>query len=145
MDDESDLSRFLPAQDRDYAQALAEIRRGQKRTHWMWYIFPQLDGLGVSSTAQFYALKNVGEARAYLAHPILGARLRECVENLLELEERSAEEIFGYPDVLKLRSSLTLFAHVSGEGSAFHRALDKFYQGEPDARTLRLLETPTQQ
>jgi uncharacterized protein (DUF1810 family) len=140
MDDPFDLYRFVKAQEDDYAQALAEIKRGRKRSHWMWYIFPQLDGLGVTATSRLYAIKSVAEARGYLAHPILGARLRECADVLLKLEGRSAEEIFGFPDVLKLRSCATLFAHVSEAGSPFHRLLEKFYAGEPDAKTLKRLE-----
>ena len=134
-----DLNRFLQAQAEDYAQALSEIRRGRKRSHWMWYIFPQLDGLGVSSTAKHYGIKGVEEAKAYLAHATLGARLRECVDVLLGLDGRSAEEVFGFPDVLKLRSCATLFACVSEPGSRFHRLLGKYYDGEPDVKTLRLL------
>ena len=139
MDDPYDLNRFVQAQHDDYATALAEIKRGRKRSHWMWYIFPQFDGLGVTSTSQLYAIKSVDEARAYLAHPILGARLRECADVLIKLEGKSAEEIFGFPDVLKLRSCATLFAHVSQSASPFHQLLDKYYEGEPDPKTLRLL------
>jgi uncharacterized protein (DUF1810 family) len=139
MNDGFDLDRFVQAQEVDYAQAFAEIEGGRKRTHWMWFIFPQLDGLGSSSTARHFAIKSAGETRAYLAHPVLGARLLACVEVLLKLEGRSAEEIFGFPDVLKLKSCATLFAHVSAPGSPFHRLLEKYYQGEPDARTLSLL------
>lgn len=137
--DRFDLDRFLQAQDEDYALALGEIKRGRKRSHSMWYIFPQFDGLGVTSTAKHYAIKSIEEARAYLAHPILGGRLRECAEALLQLKGPSAEEIFGFPDVLKLRSCATLFAEVSEPGSLFHRLLDKYYNGEPDVKTLRLL------
>ncbi len=133
------LSRFVEAQERDYARALAEIRAGRKRSHWIWYIFPQIDGLGSSSTARFYAIQSLEEARAYLAHPILGPRLGECVESLLVCNDRSAQEIFGSPDVLKVRSCATLFARVSPPGSRFHRLLEKFYEGEPDEATLRLL------
>ena len=139
MEDPFDLNRFVEAQREDYSQALTEIRAGRKRSHWMWYIFPQFDGLGVSSTAQHFAIKSVEETKAYLAHPILGARLRECVDALLNLEGRTAEEIFGFPDVLKLKSSATLFAHMSPPGSSFHRVLEKYYRGEMDEKTLRLL------
>ena len=106
----ADLSRFLKAQERDYAQALREIQSGRKRSHWMWYIFPQIQGLGFSSTAQFYAIENLQEAKDYLAHPVLGARLKEISSALLQLDGLTASEIFGYPDDLKLRSSMTLFA-----------------------------------
>ncbi len=138
-DDPYHLQRFLDAQTDDYAQALAEIRAGHKRTHWMWYIFPQIDGLAYSSTAKHYAIKSVAEARAYLAHPVLGPRLRECAEAAIGVEGRSATQIFGSPDDLKLRSSATLFASVSPPGSAFERLLEKYYQGVPDGKTLELL------
>jgi len=138
-DDPYTLSRFVHAQEDDYAHALAELRSGQKRTHWMWYIFPQLDGLAFSATAKHYALKSVEEAEAYLAHPLLGPRLRECAEAVLHIEGRSAREIFGSPDDLKLRSCATLFACVSPPGSVFDRLLTKYYGGERDAKTLQLL------
>jgi uncharacterized protein (DUF1810 family) len=138
-DDPYDLNRFLKAQENDYASALAEIRNGQKTSHWMWYIFPQFDGLAVSSTSKHYAIKSVPEAKAYLAHPILGPRLLECAEAVLQLEGRSATEIFGSPDDLKLRSSATLFACVSPPGSAFDRLLGKYYGGVRDRKTLQLL------
>jgi len=142
--DRFDLQRFLDAQEGTYGRALAEIRRGRKQSHWMWYIFPQIEGLGRSSTTQYYAIKSREEARQYLAHPVLGARLRECVRALLALEGRSASQIFGYPDTLKLRSSLTLFAQVDKEGDAiFEAALEKYYQGEPDERTLEILRRRT--
>jgi uncharacterized protein (DUF1810 family) len=134
------LSRFVQAQEPDYAQALAEIRAGRKRSHWIWYIFPQLDGLAYSSTAKFYAIQSPEEARAYLVHPVLGARLSECAEAALMVEGRSAHEIFGSPDDLKLRSCATLFACVSPAGSVFERLLDKYYGGLADERTLELLE-----
>jgi len=139
--DPFDLSRFKTAQDRIYASVLAELRNGQKRSHWMWFIFPQIEGLGRSSTAQHYAIKSIGEARAYLNDPVLGVRLLECVEILEGSEGRSASAIFGYPDDLKLRSSLTLFASVAEDPhSAFVRVLEKYFEGEPDERTLELLE-----
>jgi uncharacterized protein (DUF1810 family) len=138
-DDPYGLSRFVGAQAGDYERALAELRSGQKRTHWMWYIFPQLDGLGFSPTARHYAIKSLDEARAYLAHPVLGPRLRQSAEAVLGIEGRSARQIFGSPDELKLRSCATLFACVSPPDSAFHRLLDKYYGGERDARTLQLL------
>ena len=137
--DPHDLGRFLRAQEHDYARALAEIRGGQKRTHWMWYIFPQLDGLGSSPTSKHYSIKSAEEAKAYLAHPLLGPRLLECAEAALRVEGRSAEEIFGSPDDLKLRSCATLFASVLPPGSLFHRLLEKYYPAGPDPRTLRLL------
>ncbi len=137
--DPYDLSRFVRAQEDDYEQALSEIRGGRKRSHWMWYIFPQGDGLGFSSTSRRYAIKNIAEAEAYLSHPVLGVRLMECVEAVLGLEQRSAFEIFGSPDDMKLKSCATLFAHVSPPGSVFERLLVKYYSGEHDRETLRLL------
>jgi uncharacterized protein (DUF1810 family) len=138
--DPDDLARFVRAQDGVYEQALSEIRRGHKRTHWMWFVFPQLDGLGSSPTAKQYAIKSPGEARAYLAHPVLGPRLQECVHGLLALEGKSASEIFGFPDDLKLRSCATLFGAISPPGSIFQRLLEKYFPDGPDPRTLRLLE-----
>jgi uncharacterized protein (DUF1810 family) len=132
------LYRFVQAQDQVYQQALAEIGAGRKRSHWMWFIFPQFEGLGFSWTSRQYSLKSVAEAEAYLAHPVLGPRLRECAEAALGVTGRSAAEIFGSPDDLKLRSSATLFASVSPAGSVFHRILDKYFHGEPDDKTLRL-------
>ena len=137
--DPFNLARFLDAQRDDYARALAEIEGGRKRSHWMWYIFPQFAGLGFSSTAQFYAIRSLDEARAYLAHPVLGPRLRECAEAALRVEGKSATEVFGSPDDLKLRSCATLFAHVSEPGYVFERLLAKYYGGERDARTLELV------
>jgi len=139
-DDRFDLNRFVQAQEQVYPQALSEIKRGHKRSHWMWFIFPQIDGLGSSSTAKFYAIKSKDEAKAYLNHPLLGRRLVECAEVLLKLQGKSAEEIFGYPDDLKLRSSVTLFASVSEPDSVFSRVLDQYYGSQPDARTRELLK-----
>lgn len=137
--DPHDLARFLSAQAADFERALAEIRGGQKRTHWMWYIFPQLAGLGSSATARHYAIKSLDEARAYLAHPVLGQRLRRCCEALLGVQDRSAHEIFGTPDDLKLRSSMTLFARAADCESLFERVLDRYFQGQADPKTLELL------
>ncbi len=137
--DRYDLKRFLEAQESTYYEALNEIRSGRKRTHWMWFIFPQLAGLGASHMAVRYAIGSLDEANSYLTHPILGARLTECAEAALAVRGKSATEIFGSPDDLKLRSSATLFAQVSPPDSVFHRLLDKCYGGEPDARTLELL------
>lgn len=138
--DPYDLARFIEAQERHYIQALCEIRRGQKRSHWMWYIFPQIDGLGVSSTSRRYSIKSVAEAEAYLRHPILGPRLLESARAALGVEGRSALEVFGSPDDMKLRSSATLFARVSPGGSVFEQLLDRYFGGEPDEKTLRLLD-----
>lgn len=137
--DHSDLNRFLAAQEGIYDEALAEIRAGRKRSHWMWFIFPQFKGLGFSATTQHFAIRSAAEARAYLAHPVLGPRLVECAEAALAIEGRTAREIFGSPDDLKLRSSATLFASVAPDGSVFHRLLDKYFDGQPDRRTLELL------
>lgn len=141
-DDPFNLERFVQAQRGSYATALAELQAGQKRSHWMWYIFPQIAGLGHSATAQRYAIGGADEARAYLAHPLLGARLAECCAALLSIEGRSASAILGYPDDLKLRSSMTLFSAVSPPGSIFAQVLAKYYQGEPDARTLKIVDNP---
>ena len=139
MPDSNDLERFLRAQDAVYPQVLAELRNGEKRSHWMWYIFPQLAGLGRSTTAREFAISGKSEATAYLAHAVLGARLLECAETVLVVPEKSAADIFGAPDAMKLRSSATLFAEVSPSGSVFHRILDRFFGGFADPRTLDLL------
>ena len=136
--DPHDLNRFVLAQEDDYEQALAELRSGRKRSHWMWYIFPQYNGLGFSSISKRYAIKSIAEAEAYLRHPVLGPRLVECAEAVLRIERRSAYEILGSPDDLKLRSCATLFACVSPAGSVFERLLEKYYGGQRDAQTLRL-------
>ena len=142
--DPHNLSRFVQAQEDDYEQALAEIRSGRKRSHWMWYIFPQIDGLGFSSTSRLYSIKSIAEAEAYLSHPVLGPRLVECAEATLRVEGRSAFEIFGSPDEMKLRSCATLFACVAPAGSVFDRLLDKYFQGQRDGKTLRLLGIATE-
>lgn len=139
QEDPHDLNRFVEAQSRNYAQALEEIRGGAKQTHWMWYVFPQFAGLGSSSMAARYAIKSPEEATAYLRHPMLGPRLVTCCETALGVKGRTAHQIFGSPDDMKLRSCATLFAHVSPEGSVFQRILERFYAGQPDANTLRLL------
>jgi uncharacterized protein (DUF1810 family) len=120
-------------------RAPAEIQAGDKRSHWMWFIFPQIDGLGFSSTAKHYAIKSVEEARQFLAHPVLARRLLECSEAALAVEDRSAFEIFGSPDDMKLRSCMTLFETVAVQDSVFGRVLDKYYQGKRDTRTLDIL------
>ena len=134
------LDRFVQAQKADYNQALSEIKKGRKRSHWMWYVFPQFAGLGRSQTSQLYAIKSVAEAKAYLSHPVLGPRLTQCAEALLQVEGRSASEIFGSPDDSKLKSCATLFAQVSPPGSVFERVLGKYFQGKPDRTTLDLLD-----
>lgn len=138
--DPYDLKRFTAAQEGIYGGVLAELRSGRKRSHWMWFIFPQIDGLGHSPTAMYYAIKGIAEARAYLDHPLLGARIEECAEAVLAVEGRSASAIFGYPDDMKLKSSMTLFAAVAEDpGSVFNRVLDKYYGGGKDSATLRIL------
>jgi uncharacterized protein (DUF1810 family) len=139
--DPHNLSRFVEAQQDDYQQALAEIKTGRKYSHWMWYIFPQLEGLGSSPTSRRYAIKSLAEAEAYLNHSILGPRLVECAEAALQVEGRSAFEVFGSPDDMKLRSCATLFAAVSPAGSVFSRLLDKYFAGKRDPKTLELLGT----
>mgnify|MGYP005798753805 FL=1 len=134
------LQRFEDAHRQDYETALAEIRRGRKTSHWMWYIFPQLKGLGYSPTAQYYGIENLAEAEAFLAHPVLGAHLVEISRTLLALETDNADLVFGYPDNLKLRSSMTLFAQIREADPVFGQVLDKFFDGKPDQRTLELLK-----
>ncbi len=138
--DPHDLNRFLRAQARDYAIALSELKSGHKRSHWMWYIFPQFEGLGFSLTSRRYAIKSLAEAKAYLEHPVLGPRPIECAEAVLSVEGRSAHQIFGSPDDMKLKSCATLFTLVSSKGSAFDRLLDKYFDGERDPTTIRLVE-----
>lgn len=133
------LDRFIEAQERTYDQALSELRRGRKRSHWMWFVFPQLAGLGRSPTAQLYGLAGADEAAAYLAHPVLGVRLRECAHALLELPGNDPVEVLGLVDALKLRSSMTLFAHVSEDDKVFELVLEQYYAGKPDDLTLELL------
>lgn len=135
----SDLKRFLDAQQRGYATALAEIRAGGKRSHWMWYIFPQIDGLGYSDMAKRYAIKDLAEAKDYLAHPVLGMRLKEITAALLKISSNNATHILGSPDDLKLRSSMTLFALVEGYDSVFDKVLKKFFDGHKDPATLQLV------
>jgi uncharacterized protein (DUF1810 family) len=137
--DNFDLARFVAAQEGMHERALGELRSGRKRSHWMWFVFPQVAGLGSSVMAQKYAIRSRAEAEAYLAHPVLGPRLRECAQALLAVEGRSATEIMGQPDDVKLRSSMTLFAALAGPGSDFQRVLEKFFSGEADERTLDFL------
>ena len=139
VDDPYDLDRFVRAQETDYELALSEIMSGRKRSHWMWYIFPQLEGLGSSWNSVHYSIRGIAEATAYLAHPVLGPRLVKCAEAALQHSGLTASAIFGHPDDMKLRSSATLFASVSPAGSVFHRIIDTFFQGQPDETTLRRL------
>lgn len=138
MSDPHDLNRFVEAQAGCYDNALAELRRGAKRGHWMWFVFPQLEGPGRSETAKRYAIRSIEEARAYLDHPVLGPRLRECVEALQDLTGVSAAEVLGEVDAMKLRSSLTLFREAGG-GPLFAAALERWHGGQPDPATLALV------
>ena len=139
-DDPYQLQRFVDAQTSTYAQARAELAAGEKRSHWMWFIFPQVQGLGSSSMAQRYAVTDVAEAKAYLAHPLLGPRLLECTSLVNAVQDRTLDRIFGYPDDLKFHSSMTLFAKAdSGEPNVFAQALERYFHGREDAGTLRQL------
>ena len=137
--DPAGLDRFVRAQAGDYAAALEEIRQGRKRSHWMWYVFPQLQGLGFSSTAQYYGLRDLEEAKDYMEHPLLGPRLVEISEALLSLETDDPSAVLGYPDDLKLRSCMTLFELAAPEQPVFARVLEKFYSGRRDGLTISLL------
>lgn len=135
----SNIDRFLAPQKTSYAIALEEIRNGRKVSHWMWYIFPQLRGLGQSNTAWYYGIEDLQEAKAYLAHPVLGQRLREITHAALDLSEKDPMKIFGWPDNMKFRSCMTLFVQVS-EDDLFARALNRFFGGQEDSMTLELLK-----
>lgn len=135
-----DLERFVDAQAGTYDQALAELRAGRKTSHWMWWVFPQVAGLGMSDTSRTYAVAGLAEARAYLRHDVLGPRLRECCRALLALQDVSATRVLGEIDAIKLRSSMTLFAVADPAEPVFAEVLDRFYDGERDERTVRLLE-----
>lgn len=139
MTDPFDLQRFVDAQDRVYAAVLDELGNGQKRTHWMWFVFPQLAGLGHSPMAQRYSISGLDEASAYLAHPVLGPRLRECTERANAVAGSSAHDIFSSPDDMKFRSSMTLFAEVEKDGGPFGAALARYFAGEKDRRTMEIL------
>ena len=138
-EDRYNLERFLRAQEQGYPVALEEIRRGRKESHWIWFIFPQLQALGRSGNSLYYGIDNLEEARCYLAHPVLRARLEEISGALLMLDTCDAAAVMGYPDVLKLRSCMTLFAHAAGPGSIYEQVLGKFYGGVEDSQTVRLL------
>jgi uncharacterized protein (DUF1810 family) len=139
VNDPYDLQRFVDAQNPVYSQVCAELRAGQKESHWMWFVFPQLRGLGHTHMATKFGISSREEAEAYLAHPILGPRLRECTRLVNSVDGRSIEEVFGYPDDLKFRSSMTLFAAVASDKEVFRQALQKYFGGEPDRLTLKLL------
>ena len=138
---EQDLNRFIKAQENSYEEALSEIRSGRKRSHWMWYIFPQFKGLGFSETSKYYSIKDLDEAKRYLNHPILGERLKLITNELLALNENNANKIFGNPDDLKLKSSMTLFAAINiSEENIFNAVLDKYFNGQTDYKTLTLIK-----
>jgi uncharacterized protein (DUF1810 family) len=137
--DPYNLQRFLTAQESIYRRALLELRAGQKRGHWMWYIFPQIEGLGASSESESYAIRTLSEARGYLEHPVLGMRIRECAQAVVDIDNKALNEIFVYPDDLKFRSSMTLFAHATAENEVFTAALGKYCRGLPDPKTLALI------
>ncbi len=139
MNNPYDLERFVNAQETTFEQVCAELRAGRKKTHWMWFMFPQLKGLGHSEMARKFAVSSRQEAEAYLEHAILGPRLRKCTQLVIEVEGRSVEQIFGYPDDLKFRSSMTLFANATAENQVFNDALQKYFDGEPDSLTVELL------
>lgn len=139
--DPFDLKRFVSAQEYDYDNALSELRSGRKKTHWMWFIFPQLKGLGRSATAAKYAIRSLDEAQAYLQHPLLRERLLDCCKALLSVNDKSASEIMGSPEDMKLRSSMTLFSFASPANAEFSGVLDKFFAGHPDPLTLDLLKS----
>ena len=135
-----DLQRFVDAQARDYDIAVGELKAGRKRSHWIWYVFPQIRGLGMSAMSQKYAISGLDEARAYSEHPVLGPRLRECTHLALDVQGRTAAEIFPYPDDLKFRSCMTLFERCAADPALFRAALDKYFGGKPDPLTLEILD-----
>ncbi|QMU31194.1 DUF1810 domain-containing protein [Adhaeribacter radiodurans] len=139
MTKENNLKRFLDAQEADYAIALTDVKNGRKRSHWMWYIFPQIQGLGFSQISRFYAIKDLNEAEDYLKHPVLGSRLILICNELLQLQENNANKIFGSPDDLKLKSCMTLFSVVPNPNPVFQSVLDKFFSGAKDNKTLQII------
>lgn len=138
--DPFDLQRFVDAQDPVYARVIAELRAGLKQSHWMWFVFPQIAGLGRSAMAERYAIRSLDEAKAYLARPVLGGRLRECAKLVLAVNGRSVRDIFGAPDDLKFHSSMTLFAHAAPDDPLFSKALEKYFGGKEDAATIERLK-----
>jgi uncharacterized protein (DUF1810 family) len=139
MDDPFNLKRFVDAQDLVYRSVISELRAGVKQSHWMWFVFPQVAGLGRSATAELYAISSLNEAKAYLANPLLGGRLRECTQLMLDVTGKTARQILGNPDDLKFFSSMTLFAHAAPDELLFRNALDKYFDGTEDAMTVSLL------
>ncbi len=136
----NDLKRFFEAQENDFETALAEIRNGRKQSHWMWYVFPQIAGLGFSQASKFYAIKDIGEAESYLAHPLLGKRLIEISNALLEVEGKTANQILGSPDDVKLKSSMTLFGALENTNPVFQSVLNKYFDGAKDQKTLEVID-----
>jgi uncharacterized protein (DUF1810 family) len=135
----NDLSRFLSVQQNIFAQVVKELRNGKKTSHWMWFIFPQIEGLGHSSTSKYYSIKNINEAKEYIDHPILGMRLLECCNIILKIDGKTASDIFGYPDDIKLRSSLTLFHSIAPEHKVFADVLKKYFASDQDEKTISIL------
>ena len=142
-DDLYNLDRFVNAQEQIFESVLTELRNGQKRSHWMWFIFPQIDGLGRSPTSKYFSIKSREEAQEYLNHPILGTRLLKCAELLLTIDAKSAREIFGSPDDKKLKASMTLFASIADSKSVFERVLNRYFDGQWDHNTMDLLRNPS--
>ena len=140
MTKENDLKRFLDVQQTDYQVALTEVKSGRKKSHWMWYIFPQIQGLGLSETSKYYAIKDIHEAEEFLKHPVLGSRLIRICNELLQLKQNNANNIFGSPDDLKLKSSMTLFAELPGADPVFQAVLKKFFNGTKDIKTLQIIQ-----
>ena len=140
MSSDNTLNRFIEAQQNIYPSVLKELHNGKKTSHWMWFIFPQINGLGYSSTAKYYSIKTIEEAKEYIAHPVLGMRLLECTNLLLNIDGKTADEIFGDPDNLKLRSCMTLFNFIAPEHKVFENVLEKYFAGEQDERTLSILK-----
>ena len=140
MNDPFNLRRFVDAQDLVYRSVIAELRAGVKQSHWMWFVFPQVAGLGRSAMAETYAISSLDEAKAYLAHPLLGGRLKECTQLMLDVTEKSARQILGSPDDLKFFSSMTLFAHATPDEPIFRNTLAKYFNGEEDRMTIELLQ-----
>lgn len=134
------INRFIRAQENIYPQVVNELQNGKKTSHWMWFIFPQIEGLGFSSTSKYYSIKTIAEAKEYVMHPVLGKRLLECSTILLKIEGKSAESIFGYPDNLKLQSSMTLFSFTSPESTVFLNVLNKYFKNKKDQKTLDILK-----
>lgn len=141
---ENNLNRFIEAQEKDFEKALAEVSSGRKKSHWMWYIFPQIKGLGFSSMSKFFALEDLYEAESYLQHPVLGHRLREISNALLKLDTNDANKVMGSPDDFKLRSSMTIFSEVPSADPVFSKVLEKFFNGKKDDTTLEILQNKDQ-